>query len=252
MKYERFEAAITGQATAWGIHCFSADSEMYELCGQGGYDYVWLDSEHAPNSLQNIKNGIIAANSSDCAAVVRVGSCAEELIKPVVGLRPQGIIVPHIETPEQAEHVVKCCAEAKPYSRFGLDLDSAKARSKDNHPYVMLQCESVEGVRRLEEIMSVPGVDAIIIGPMDLAGSMGKLDDNKNPSVIEMIDLIAKKCSAANMPFGMSIGYDLELVKHVYNRGARLISVGQHVTYFRMMSKTVLKEMKKIEAHIFG
>lgn len=233
------QKALKGKQVAWGTHCFSSDMEVYESCGLSGYDYVWIDSEHAATTRINIKNGIIAAKAGGCSAFVRVGALKEELVRPLVELQPDGIVVPHVETVEQAQLAVQLCTSAIA-GRHGFLLPEESVTK----PLVMLQCESLLGVENLDAIMAVPGVDVIIIGPMDLAGSMGKLHDNKHPEVIKQFECIAEKCRKAGKPFGLSIGYDLELVRWFVSQGATFISMGQHVTYFRIMSTRILQELR--------
>lgn len=256
MDYTTIKKALDGTAIAWGTHCYSSDAEFYELCGIIGYDYVWIDSEHAPNSLTNIKHGIIAANARGCAAFVRTGSGREDSIKPILELGPQGIIIPNIKTAEQAEEIVKHCtypprgtrgfgpSRAINYGETSLNQYLDEVRS---NMLVMVQCESVEGLKNLDAILQVPGVDVIIIGPMDLAGSMGKLADNKHPDVMAAIDEIATKCNKYGKPFGVSIGYDMELVRYIVQKGARFVSMGQQLIFFRMMSHAMLKEFYEID-----
>lgn len=256
MKYTAIREALEGKRVAWGTHCFSSDIELYEVCGLVGYDYVWIDSEHAPTTLITIKNGIIAANARGCAAFVRAPSHREESIKPILELGPQGIIIPNIKTAAQAEEVVRWCTYP-PYGNRGFGPSRAMdygempltqyLEEANQNTITLIQCESVEGVRNLDEILKVPGIDAIMIGPMDLAGSIGKLADNKHPEVIALIDEIADKCKKAKKPFGLSIGFDMDLCRYIVGKGASFVSMGQHILYFRMMSKKVLKEFHEME-----
>jgi len=256
MQYDSIKEALSKKRIAWGTHCFSSDIELYEVCGLVGYDYVWIDAEHTPISLVNIKNAIIAANARGCAAFVRALSSREESIKPILELGPQGIIVPHVETAEQAREIVNHCTYPPLGTRgFGpsraMDYGEMPIgqylQEVNNNTILIIQCESKKGVENLDEILKVPGIDLVMIGPMDLAGSIGKLNDNKHPDVIALIDKIVMKCKEANVPFGLSIGYDMDLCRYIIGKGASFVSMGQHILYFKMMAKRVLDEFHKME-----
>ena len=108
--FERFYQARDGHGFAFGTHCWSADPSLYEICGRLGYDYVWIDNEHGGMSHPMIASGIISANASNCAAIVRVpGHCMED-VKPILEMGPTGIIFPMIFTKEDVELAVKAGA----------------------------------------------------------------------------------------------------------------------------------------------
>ena len=82
--FERFYQARNGNGFAFGTHCWSADLSLYEICGHLGYDYIWIDNEHGGMTLPMIYGGIVAANASGAAAIVRVPGHGVEDVKPVL------------------------------------------------------------------------------------------------------------------------------------------------------------------------
>jgi 2-keto-3-deoxy-L-rhamnonate aldolase RhmA len=110
----------------------------------------------------------------------------------------------------------------------------------------IIQAEHCRGVENLSEILEVPGIDLVICGPMDLSASVGKLGKLKDPEVVSLMQKIIDACKAAKVPYGLSIGYDMDLVKFWIERGASFVSMGTAYDYFRIMSLQVLKEIKTI------
>ena len=92
--FERFYQARNGNGFAFGTHCWSADLSLYEICGHLGYDYIWIDNEHGGMTLPMIYGGIVAANASGAAAIVRVPGHG---VEARVGNGTPGDCVPHGE-----------------------------------------------------------------------------------------------------------------------------------------------------------
>lgn len=241
----------------FGTHISTTDPDFYELCGLLDYDYVWIDNEHAGMSQPMIKNAIIATNAGGCAAFVRVPDHETASVKPVIECGPDGVIFPMVNTREQAERCVAHCVYPPRGTRgfgpsraidYGCMPLGEYIRSVDRSFLKIMQCEHVESVENLDDILSVEGVDAIICGPMDLSASVGKMGDYFDPQVIALMDAIIDKCTARGVPFGLSIGVDLKLVKYWIDRGASFLSMGTPLDYFREMSKDVVRQARTIEA----
>jgi 2-keto-3-deoxy-L-rhamnonate aldolase RhmA len=256
MNLDRIRAAMEEGRVALGSHCSSEDIGLYEMCGPLGYDYVWIDDEHAGITGPIIRNGIVGANAGGCAAFVRVRWNDPALVKPVLENGPDGIIFPMVNSPEEAEKAVKSCLYPPQGVRgFGplrginysagpnLDLEEY-AESANRNIMKILQAEHYTGVERLPAILEVPGIDLIICGPMDLSASVGKLGKLKDPEVVGLMEKIIAACKAAKIPFGLSIGYDMDLAKFWIERGASFVSMGTAYDFFRIMSLQVLKELK--------
>jgi 2-keto-3-deoxy-L-rhamnonate aldolase RhmA len=111
----------------------------------------------------------------------------------------------------------------------------------------ILQAEHYTGVERLNEILEVPGIDLVICGPMDLSASIGKLGKVRDPEVVALMRKIIEACRAAKIPYGLSMGYDLELAKFWIEEGAQFVSLGTAYDYFRIMSMQVLGELKSFK-----
>ena len=243
-------------ALCFGTHCSTTDADFYEMCGLLDYDYVWIDNEHAGMTQPMIKNAIIATNAGGVCAFVRVPDHEMAHIKPVLECGPDGIIFPMVNTAEQARKCVSICTYPPKGTRgfgplrgidYGMKSLEEYIATADQSLLKIMQCEHIESVTNLDEILQVPGVDAIICGPMDLSASVGKMGNYYDPEVLGLMQTIIDKCKAHNKPFGLSIGLDLRLVQYWIEQGASFLSMGTPQDYFREMSKDVVKQARALE-----
>ena len=253
----KIRANLEKGALSFGTHCSTTDLDFYEMCGLLGYDYIWIDNEHAGMTQPMIKNAIIATNAGGCSAFVRVPDHEMAHIKPVIECGPDGVIFPMVNTAEQARKCVSICTYPPKGIRGFGPLRAIDYGMKDFDEYVVtvdqsflkiMQCEHVEAVNNLDEILQVPGVDAIICGPMDLSASAGKMGKYFEPEVLGLMQTIIDKCKAHNKPFGLSIGVDMELIKFWLDQGASFLSMGTPQDYFREMSRDIIKQARAVEA----
>lgn len=262
MSLTRVRDAIANNRVVIGTHYTGEDIGMYEICGHCGYDFIWIDAEHGPMTLNTILDGVVGTNAGGCAAFVRVAWNDPVLAKPVLEMGVDGVIFPMVNTAAEAEKAVKSCLYPPEGTRgFGPirgigyhpmnpgDVQKYIEESNKNI-FKIIQAETAECVKNLDEILEVPGIDLVMVGPMDLSGSIGKLGQLRDPEVLGLIRSIAEKCNNHKIPFGVSIGYDLELVKYFIELGATFISMGSGYAYFAMMSQEAIKGIRSIEEEV--
>lgn len=187
------------------------DPVVAELLSNVGFDWLWFDLEHTSMSLETLQTMLQATNGSGVTTLVRVPGLDELMVKRVLDLGPDGIIFPLISTKEEAETAVKFCkypprgvrgagfARAQQYGKNLLE----SIRTGDERTAVILFIESIEGVSNINEISKTKGVDAILTGALDLAGSMN-IDWNVfHPDVEAAMQTVATGCKKANVPSGI-------------------------------------------------
>lgn len=241
----------------FGTHCSVADLDFYEMCGLLGYDYVWIDNEHAGMTQPMIKNAIIAANAGGSCAFVRVPDHEAAHIKPVLECGPDGIVFPMVNTAEEAEKCVAICTYPPGGIRGFGPLRSMDYGTKDLQSYIssvddsflrLIQCEHIESVENLDEILEVPGVNGVICGPMDLSASIGKIGEFHDPEMRRLMQAIIDKCKAHGKPFGLSVGgMQKEFIAFWLEQGACFLSVGDPQDYFRDMSYKMREEIRVLK-----
>jgi 2-keto-3-deoxy-L-rhamnonate aldolase RhmA len=224
-----------------------AVSEMISHCG---FDWLWIDMEHSPLNLDQVQQ-LIQAKSNEVAALVRVPLNDETWIKRVLDLGADGIVVPQVKSPDEAEQAV-ASAKYPPRGKrsvglaraslFGMEFAKHVAEANDES-LVFLQIEHVEGVRNINSILKVKGIDAIIIGPYDLSGSFGKLGDIQNSQVQDSIQKVQKACEQHQIPIGI-FALQPEQGKSYLSQGFQLLALGVDVHYLWSSAKANLESIR--------
>jgi len=179
------------------------------------FDFVWIDMEHTSLSLQSVESHVRATRANQTASLVRVAWNDPVLIKPVLDLGASGVIVPMVLSAQQAADAISACRYPPKgirgfgplrASRYGRIPTRTFCAESDRTLMTVIQIEHIDAVNHLDEILKVPGVDNIVIGPNDLAASMGHLGETTHPQVRQAIDTIVKSASAAGVNVGMATG----------------------------------------------
>jgi 4-hydroxy-2-oxoheptanedioate aldolase len=215
----RFKQAMAQGQPQIGLWLGLADAYSAEILAGTGYDWLLVDGEHAPNDVRSVLHQLQAIASAASAlppgtpaphpiARVPVGDTA--LIKQYLDLGAQTLLVPMVDTPEQARQLVR----ATRYAPEGVrGMGSALARSSRWQAYpqyvheanqqicLLVQAENVEAMGHLDAVAATPGVDGVFIGPADLSASMGHPGNPGHPEVQAAIhDGIARILRAGKAP----------------------------------------------------
>lgn len=194
-----------------GLWLSSASPVLAEALSLAGFDWMLIDSEHSPVDVAGVLPLLQAAAGGTAQAVVRAAWNDKVLIKRLLDIGAQTLLVPFVETPEEAAAAVAAAryppqgvrgvAGATRASRFGFAADYF-ARANDEI-CVLVQVETEGALARLEQIAAVPGVDGVFIGPSDLGASMGHLGNPAHPAVQAAVEDAARRLKAVNKPAGI-------------------------------------------------
>lgn len=237
-----------------GAHVFFANFEITEAFGFMGYDFVWIDAEHSAFDKEKTLMNIIAASSGGTASFVRVAWNDPVLIKPILEMGPDGIIIPMVTSAEEARCAIAACTYPprgtrgfgpRRANRYGTIDTQTYLDNVDQSFLRIMQIEHYQAVEDLEEIMDVPGVDMIMVGPNDLSGSLGLLGQTRHPEVMKWFDILAYKCIKANVPFGTSLGAsDMQSIQDWVDRGVNLIGCVDDLGFVSAGGQKVLVQVK--------
>lgn len=223
---------------------------MAEILANVGFDWLWIDAEHSPMEMGDVQN-ILQAAEDRCACVVRVPASDEVYIKKALDIGAPGIIAPHVDTVEIAERVVKWVKYPPIGERsigvarahgYGLDV-AGYMKTANDHIAVIVQIEHVKGAQDIERVLDVDGVDAVLIGPYDLSGSLGKPGELDDPEVQGYINRVRSACLERKKPVGI-IGISVDAAKPFLDQGYSLIAVGIDTMIFGNAAQDILTQMK--------
>ena len=226
-----------------------------EILADAGFDWLFIDGEHGPLDTSDIL-GILQAVGHRIACIVRVPACDEVAIKKVLDLGAAGIIVPQVNTAEQAADVVRYARYAPEGSR-GVGLARAHGygfrfaeyvASANAEISVIVQAEHKLAVENIESIVKVPGVDAVLLGPYDLSASYGKMGQISDPEVLKGIDRITQTCQAVQMPLGY-FGISIDAVQPWMDKGYSLIVAGVDVLFLGNGARRMMKDLTAAPAN---
>lgn len=202
--------ALRNGRDAYGLFVQFPLPQLVEAIGLQGYDFLVLDMEHGHFGFDQLSSLIIAAEATEATAMVRVPDHEDSTILKTMDMGPLGIVVPNINTAEEAQNAVR----AGKYSPAGTRgacpwVRAAGYNAKDWNAYldwanketmVVLTIESKEGVENIDEILQVPGIDAIMVGAFDMAQSLGIPGQITHEEVVSRIDLVSKKVIEKGIP----------------------------------------------------
>lgn len=223
--------------------------ESAEILADAGFDWLLIDCEHGPLETRDVL-GVLQAVGHRVACIVRVASGDEVAIKSVLDLGACGILVPQVNSAEQASDVVKF-ARYPPQGQRGVGLARAHGYGKRFQEYlstandevaVIVQAEHIDGVNCIDAITQVPGIDAVFLGPYDLSASLGKMGDIHAAEVTEAIAKVTSACTAAGVQLGF-FGATASAAQPYIDSGYTLVAIGIDTLLLGAAADNVVKEM---------
>lgn len=207
----RLRAKFAAGEKCLGVWGMAINTIYTEILGAAGYDFVILDNEHGPSMPGDTLPHLQLLAHMNVPTVVRVPWNDQVYIKRVLDAGADTIMVPMVETAEQAKAVVSACRYPPqgqrsfgPWRDAGLERDiDAWWRAANKRLFVIVQIESAKAVENVEAIAAVDGVDALFIGPNDLSGTIGKLRQYDDPRFLKLVATALKAIRKAGKPAGV-------------------------------------------------
>ncbi len=233
----------------WGTCLEFADPSIAELMGDIGYDFVWIDGEHAALDRRELLGHVLACRGTGCAPLVRVPSADPVAIKPILELHPAGIIVPQVRTLAETAAAVASCQYPPVGTRgfgpirgigYGNMAGPDYLKTADAQIMVFVQIETREAVDNLTGILALEHLDGIAIGPNDLSGAYGKLGQTTDPEIVALIERVVRQARAAGKSVGMATGHASDRLKHWVEVGVQWIAINADFINLTLMSRQVL------------
>ena len=247
---EKFREKIARGEFCVGAVVGLADPSVTELAANVGFDFVFIDGEHGDIDRKNAMEHLMAVKGTDAASFYRVPSCNHTEIKKIIDFGPAGIIVPMVMNAEEAKLAIAAmryppignrgCGFRRGLAYGAGDFKDYWEASK-NDPMVILQLEHIDAYRDLDNILKLPGLDCIMIGPFDFSASMGKAGQWDDPEVRAVFDDACRRIRAA----GVLLGVALDVRQAEWKaRGAQWMAVKGDMTALVERWREVLREAR--------
>jgi 4-hydroxy-2-oxoheptanedioate aldolase len=252
MPQNRFKQALREGVPQIGLWLGLADPYSAEICATSGFDWLLLDGEHAPNDVRSLLAQLQALAAYDVHPIVRppVGEVA--LIKQILDIGAQTLLIPVVESEAQAELLVR----ATRYPPGGIrGVGSALARAArwshipdylqkaDEQICLLVQIETAAGLKNLEAIARVEGVDGVFVGPADLAASLGHRGNPGHADVQRAIEDAIVRINATGKAAGI-LSADESLAKRYLQLGCRFVAVGSDIGTLLRATRALVTKFK--------
>jgi 4-hydroxy-2-oxoheptanedioate aldolase len=232
-----FKQALQQQRPQIGLWMGLGSTVTTDICAGAGFDWLAIDGEHGPNDLTTLLAQLqVVAGHPTSHPVVRVAHDNPTLLKQVLDIGATTVLVPMVDTAEQAAAIVKACRYPQDDGLGGVrGMAGTRASRWGRYPHyakeanaqvcVLVQAETREALRNLDAIAATPGVDGVFIGPADLSASMGFVGNPTHPEVQAAIVEAIRRIRTAGKAAGILMG-DEALVRQYLELGALFVAVG--------------------------
>lgn len=245
-----FKKALTEGEMQFGCWLGLADTFSAELMGQAGFDWLVVDGEHGPNDLRSILSQLQVLAATDTHPVVRLPVGETYMIKQVLDAGAQTVLVPMVESADQARQLVRDVTYP-PHGDRGVGYALTRASrfstiadygtSADAQICLLVQVENLKGLAALDDILAVEGVDGVFIGPADLAADMGHMGNAAHADVQAAIMDALRRIRAAGKAPGILSTRD-EMTNDAIAAGAQFVALGADVLLLGQAARALAKK----------
>jgi 4-hydroxy-2-oxoheptanedioate aldolase len=253
MKKNCLKEALMNGKTVFGPFLKISDPAVVEIMGFAGFDFVIIDQEHGPISVQSAQDMIRAAESVNINPIIRVANNDESFILRALDIGAQGVEIPQINCKSDALRAVNS-VKYSPQGDRGVCryVRAANYSSMDKFKYfesanketmIIIHIEGVKGIDNLDEILSVSGIDVVFIGPYDLSQSLGIPGKVNDPLVVEKMKEVVLKCKQHKIAVG-TFADNVQTAKKWISLGVQYMSFSVDVGILYEAGKSIMEELK--------
>lgn len=233
-----------------GIWACAVSPIATEICAGSGADWLLIDVEHSPNTLESVLSQLHVVEAYPVSPLVRLPVGDPTLMKQYLDIGAQNILVPMVESSEQAHEIVSSF-RYPPRGRRGVGAALARSarwnrvedylENADEYSSLFIQIESGLGVQNLESILAVDGIDGIFIGPADLAASIGRLGQSESEHVRDIVKDVISRVKASGLFVGVN-AFTPSIAREYMELGVDFIAVTSDVSMLARSSEAAASE----------
>lgn len=212
-----------------------AHPSITETIARAGFDMIFIDMEHSTITLEQGQRIIAASQSEEVPCIPRPVSHSNDYIKPLLDSGADGMLIQMVESPDQVDGLIKLLKYPPIGSRtygvnraqaYGFDFDEYINNWNDTST-IMLQIESKDGIENIDDLVAFDEVDGVMIGPLDIAGSLGVPGQTNHPLVIEASQKVIKACEKNGKSCGTQVAIaDQKSVDYLFELGYNFAILG--------------------------
>lgn len=249
-----FKTRLLQPGAQIGLWLGLADPYAAELCATTGFDWLLIDGEHGPNDLRSMLGALQAIAPYPTHPVVRIPHGDATLVKQVLEIGATTLLVPMVESVEQARALVRAM-RYPPEGIRGVGAGLARSSRWNGHANylkeanhnvcLLVQVETIEALGQIEAIAAVEGVDGVFIGPADLAASMGHLGAAELPEVVNAIDDAIRRVVAMDKAVGI-LAVNEARARECIALGVRFVAVGVETSLMTQAARSLSARFRAV------
>ena len=235
-----------------GTSMFTREPFVAQSIYQTGADWVWIDQEHSPQGTESVGTICVQGRENGSAPVIRVPYNNPGDIKKAYDVGAVGVMVPQIDTPDDAKNAVKW-AKYPPVGMRGIApffagylgvsaqdiIDNANSET-----ILMLQMESVEAYENLDEILAIPGYEVLLVGPTDLSASLGVNGDIHNSKVENIMIDVAQRIKGTGKYLATTFG-DVGDARRWIGEGYQMMNVSSALVLGTVQTEEIFADLRE-------
>lgn len=256
----RVRELMDKQPSVVGAFVTLTDPAVVELIALAGFDFVVIELEHAAISLETLQNHLRAAAAHELGVLVRVPSHDPKLILRVLDAGADGLLVPHVDSPEVARSIVAAvrypplghrgmggAARSAAYGAHGLQGVRELTEWLNQKTVLAVMIEDSRGVDHIDEIVRTPGIDIVHVGPSDLSASMGLLGTSEDPRLVAAVDRVQAAAKASRVRLGMPVDHGVykRTAQQLREQGAWLLTCGSEASFLLSGLRTAVETARR-------
>ncbi|WP_019133402.1 HpcH/HpaI aldolase family protein [Kallipyga massiliensis] len=227
-----------------------SEPNLIRIFSKGGYNFVIIDGEHGPFSSDQLSTMISLGKCINFPIIVRAPGLDRGFLTRTLDMGASGFLMPMVNTAEQAAKIVQY-VKYKPIGSRGLSLTRSHTdycppdlksymKEANNKTLLLAQIETMEAVKNAEQIASVPGIDALVIGPSDLSSDLGDPGNLSNPKLLSCVKQVANIARKHNIVSGTVSG-NMEYLHKCHDEGMNFFCVGSELSMLIKSAKNNVK-----------
>ncbi|HHY98204.1 MAG TPA: 4-hydroxy-2-oxovalerate aldolase [Firmicutes bacterium] len=222
-----------------------------EVLGYCGFDFLFVDMEHTSIGTRDLEEICRAAEPTGAVTIARLPDSNQSTILKNLDVGPGGIQVPHVESREEVQDIVRSARyypvgmrgmSAPRSSRYGLDLPDYYRWANDETLLVVM-IESKEAVAKADEICSVPGIDVVFVGTSDLSQSLGIPGQTNHRMVHDALDVVLAACRKAGI-FAGTVARNAQEARELTDRGFRYLQLPSDMRFILDAGRAMVREIR--------